>query len=112
MICDYCAGSFGGRRPAQRYCSARCRWAQWARAHPRTPVRGCSRGAVLAVLLDGRERTLAQIAAELHCRESTAGSKLRELRMLRYGAWKIDGRTVVDGRGRPKIYRLLTPGRK
>lgn len=34
-VCEECAVEFKRRRPWQKYCGGKCRWAAWDREHPR-----------------------------------------------------------------------------
>jgi hypothetical protein len=49
---------------------------------------------VLELMSDGRERTLAQVAAAVHCSEAAAGSRLRDLRKQKFGAFTVPKRRV------------------
>jgi hypothetical protein len=49
---------------------------------------------VLDLMADGRERTLAQVAAAVGCSEAAAGSRLRDLRKQKFGAFTVPKRRV------------------
>lgn len=34
-ICENCKGGFDPKRPHQRFCCDKCRWAKWNEEHPR-----------------------------------------------------------------------------
>lgn len=72
------------------------------------------RGHVMAVMLDGRFRTLAELDTELRHRGHfylTTGisARLRELRNPVYGGWTVERRTKPGSTDRTQEYRVVAP---
>lgn len=90
--CEMCGAALHGRQV--RFCSDAHRMEFWTKTHPRVRVIPKAEGqairsAVLGLMVDYAWRTVAQIAAELGIRESTAGAKLRDLRKPAYGGFTV-----------------------
>lgn len=62
---------------------------------------------VLDLLSDGRPRTAREIAAAVGCSEAAAGSRARDLRKLKFGAYDVPCERVSGGEWK---YRLVTGG--
>lgn len=65
-------------------------------------------GRVRRFMLDGRWRTLAQIAAGVDAPEASVSARLRTLRLPKHGGWIVERERVPGERGLWR-YRLL-PG--
>ena len=119
-VCPVCGGLFIRTRTNQSYCSQRCRFAAWDRAHPRHGVRRKFDGQtyspaidgqrlttqyerVLAVMSDHDWHTLAEIVNKIsyppYDRASEAGvsARLRDARKPRFGGHTITRRRVANG---------------
>lgn len=57
--------------------------------------------------LGGRERTVPEIAADLHFPECSISARLRDLRKPRFGGYRVESRRVTPGG--LYTYRLLRP---
>lgn len=64
---------------------------------------------VMALMADGRWRTLAEIAAACGCSEASASARLRDARKSKFGGYRVDRQRVAGARGLWK-YRLVTEG--
>lgn len=61
---------------------------------------------VFDFMLDGRWRTLREIADGAHCPEASASARLRDLRRQEFGAFTVEHENVGGGLWR---YRLIVP---
>lgn len=64
---------------------------------------------VMALMSDGQERTLGEIARACRCSEAGASSRLRDARKPKfravYGPWKVTARRLHDGQWGYKLER-------
>jgi hypothetical protein len=91
--------------PRKSGCCDRHKVRLWDEAHPRM---GRSHGLrvrqdhtairdqILGLLMDGAWWTVWQLAERCRCMETTASSKLRDLRKARFGSWDIQAERVPE----------------
>jgi hypothetical protein len=66
--------------------------------------------AVRGLMLDGRWRTLAEIASLVHAPEASVSARLRDLRKPRFGAMTVERRRRGEGRRGLWEYRVSGAG--
>lgn len=60
---------------------------------------------VLALMQDGRWRTLPDIAFWAQCKEQSASARLRDLRKAKFGSWTVEKRRIGNGLWAYKVTR-------